>query len=195
MYSVKVNRIIELLFLCQPKISFFLLFLRIIFMNAVYLCLGGNIGDREAFLAEAARQIGEKAGTVKQLSSVYETEAWGVSGQQAYLNRCISVESDLAPVELLNVLLDIEKELGRTRDPWKTYEPRTIDIDMLLYNGLVLEQEHLTLPHPRLHLRKFVLIPLNEIAGAYLHPVLNKTIFNLLEECPDTSEVSLYQKT
>lgn len=162
-------------------------------MNAAYLCLGGNIGDREAFLTEASRRIGERAGTVKHTSSVYETEAWGVSGQQAYLNCCISIETTLAPEELLRVLLEIEKELGRTRDPWKTYEPRTIDIDLLLYNQLVLEQEHLILPHPRLHLRKFVLIPLNEIAGGYLHPVLNKTIFNLLGECQDTSDVTLYQ--
>jgi 2-amino-4-hydroxy-6-hydroxymethyldihydropteridine diphosphokinase len=124
---------------------------------------------------------------------VYETEAWGVSGQQAYLNCCILVETALAPEELLPVLLAIETELGRTRDPWKTYEPRTIDIDILLYNRIVLEQEHLVLPHPRLHLRKFVLIPLSAIAGSYLHPVLNKTIFNLLSECQDTSNVTLYQ--
>jgi 2-amino-4-hydroxy-6-hydroxymethyldihydropteridine diphosphokinase len=194
MYNVKVNTVIELLFFYQSKISFFLLFLRIIFMNAAYLCLGGNIGDREVFLLEAVKRIGEQAGPVKQLSSIYETEAWGVSGQQAYLNRCISIETALAPEELLRVLLSIEQELGRTRDPWKTYEPRTIDIDILLYDDVVLEQEHLILPHPRLHLRKFVLIPLNEIAGAYLHPVLNKSIFNLLGECQDSSEVVLYQK-
>lgn len=163
-------------------------------MNAAYLCLGGNIGDREAFLAEARRRIEARAGAVKQASPVYETEAWGVSGQQAYLNCCISIETALAPEELLRVLLEIETELGRTRDPWKTYEPRTIDIDMLLYNNLVMEQEHLILPHPRLHLRKFVLIPLSAIAGEYLHPVLNKTIFNLLRECQDTSNVALYQK-
>lgn len=162
-------------------------------MNAAYLCLGGNIGDREAFLAEAIRRIGERAGSLKQVSLVYETEAWGVSGQQAYLNCCISIETALAPEVLLGLLLEIETELGRTRDPWKTYEPRTIDIDILLYNDLVLEQEHLILPHPRLHLRKFVLIPLSGIAGEYLHPVLNKTIFNLLGECPDTSDVTLYQ--
>lgn len=164
-------------------------------MNTAYLCLGGNIGDREAFLAEARQQIGERAGSVKQVSPVYETEAWGVSGQQAYLNCCISVETALAPEVLLRVLLEIETGLGRTRDPWKTYEPRTIDIDVLLYNTLVMAQEHLVLPHPRLHLRKFVLIPLSEIAGAYLHPVLNKTIFNLLRECQDTSSVTLYQNT
>lgn len=162
-------------------------------MNAAYLCLGGNIGDREAFLAEAQRRIAQQAGTVKQVSSVYETEAWGVSGQQPYLNCCLSIETALSPEDLLRVLLEIEQELGRTRDSRKTYEPRTIDIDILLYDALVLEQEHLIVPHPRLHLRKFVLIPLSEIAGAYLHPVLNKTIFNLLEECRDMSEVILYR--
>ena len=163
-------------------------------MNAAYLCLGGNIGDRESFLEDAVTQIGERAGEVTQQSATYETQAWGVSGQQAYLNRCIRVDTALEPEALLAVLLDIEKDLGRTRDPWKTYEPRTIDLDILLYNDLVLEQEQLIIPHPRLHLRSFVLVPLNEIAGSYLHPVLNKTIFNLLGECQDRSGVTLYKQ-
>jgi 2-amino-4-hydroxy-6-hydroxymethyldihydropteridine diphosphokinase len=177
-----------------PKIRFFLLFLQIIFMNAAYLCLGGNIGDREASLQLAIYRIGQEAGTVKNVSPIYETEAWGVSDQQPYLNCCLELDTELSAMELLRVLLDIERELGRQRDPWKTYEPRTIDLDVLLYNQVVIEQEHLLVPHPRLHLRKFVLIPLNEIAGGYLHPVLNKTIFNLLGECKDTSDVVLYKR-
>lgn len=163
-------------------------------MNVAYLCLGGNMGNREAYLATAVKRIEEEAGKVTGLSELYETEAWGVSGQQPYLNRCVELETTLTPSELLRVLLDIEKEQGRQRDPLKTYEPRTLDLDILFYNREIIEQENLQIPHPRLHLRNFVLKPLSEIAGGYLHPVLNKTIFNLLTECQDTSELKLYLK-
>ncbi len=163
-------------------------------MNTAYLCLGGNIGDREASMRLAVTKINELAGATILASSFYETEAWGVTGQQAYLNCCIAVETKLSAGELITLLLTIEKELGRTRDLWQTYEPRTIDIDILFFNKDIITQDHLIVPHPRLHLRKFVLIPLNEIASKFLHPVLNKTIFNLLEECKDASSVKLYGK-
>ena len=163
-------------------------------MNVAYLCLGGNIGDRKTSLELAAMRIGQEAGLLRKQSALYETEAWGVSAQQPYLNQCLEIETKLAPAELLHVLLSIELELGRMRDPWKTYEPRTIDIDILLYGNEVVEHEHLLIPHPRLHLRKFVLVPLSEIAGYHLHPVLNKTIFHLVTACQDASEVVLYEK-
>ncbi len=162
-------------------------------MNAVYLCLGGNMGDRKANMGLAIAKINEFAGKVILTSSVYETEPWGVADQQAYLNCCIVIETELSAGHLIILLLNIEKQLGRTRDLWQTYEPRTIDIDILFFNNDVITEEHLMVPHPRLHLRRFVLIPLNEIASNYLHPVLNKTIFKLLEECKDTSSVKLYK--
>lgn len=161
-------------------------------MNVAYLCLGGNIGDREATLSEAVKQIAARAGKMESCSPLYETEAWGVTAQQAYLNQCVCVKTALAPLPLLQCLLNIEQGLGRRRTNSAVYEARTIDIDLLLFNDLVLEDKRLVVPHPRMHLRKFVLAPLNDIASGYLHPVFNKTIFNLLAECSDTLEVRPY---
>jgi 2-amino-4-hydroxy-6-hydroxymethyldihydropteridine diphosphokinase len=162
-------------------------------MNVTYLCLGGNIGDRESSLNTAIQKINQEVGQVLDISSIYETEAWGVDNQQAYLNQCIKVETKLSSNDLIKILLSIEKDLGRKRLPSETYEPRTIDIDILLYNFETINEPYLEIPHPRLQLRKFVLIPLNEIATNYLHPLLNKSIFKLLNECQDNLEVKLYK--
>ncbi len=162
-------------------------------MNVVYLCLGGNMGDREVAFSLAITKINLSAGKVILTSPVYETEAWGVTNQQAYLNCCICIETELSSSKLLTCLLDIEKELGRSRTITETYEPRRIDIDILFYNEDIIKEEYLIVPHPRLHLRRFVLVPLNDIAPHYLHPVLNKTIFNLLSNCEDTSAVTLFK--
>ena len=162
-------------------------------MNVAYLCLGGNIGDRESAIYQALFEISQKVGEIKAQSKIYETEAWGVENQQAYLNQCIEVSTYLSADELITNLLSIEQYLGRTRTLNGGYEPRTIDLDVLFFNNEVINSTHLTVPHPRLHLRKFVLIPLNEICPNYLHPILNKTIFNLLSECSDLSEVNLFK--
>lgn len=161
-------------------------------MNVTYLCLGGNIGDRETALKLALSKIEEQIGKITSQSSIYETEAWGVENQQAYLNQCIEVKTTLSAPSLIESLLLIEKELGRMRTISDTYEPRTIDIDILFYNHDIINEPKLMVPHPRLHLRKFVLIPLNEIASNYLHPLLNKTIFSLLSECDDSSDVKQF---
>lgn len=162
-------------------------------MNVTYLCLGGNIGDREKALSHAILKINEQVGNIVAKSTIYETEAWGVENQQAYLNQCLKVETNLKSYELIDALLVIEKELGRERIINNTYEPRTIDIDILFYNNDIINESKLLVPHPRLHLRKFVLIPLEEIASNYLHPLLNKTIFSLLSECEDTSDVKQFK--
>jgi len=161
-------------------------------MNVTYLCLGGNIGDREMALKHALLKIKEQIGEISAQSSIYETEAWGVENQQAYLNQCIEVKTNLSVSSLIESLLLIEKELGRMRTISATYEPRTIDLDILFYNDVIVNEPKLIVPHPRLHLRKFVLIPLNEIASNYLHPLLNKTIFSLLSECDDSSDVKQF---
>ena len=162
-------------------------------MNVGYLCLGGNIGDRESAIYQALFEISHKVGEITAQSKVYETEAWGVENQQAYLNQCIEVKTLLSADELIITLLSIEQYLGRIRSLNGIYEPRTIDIDILFYNQDIINNEQLTIPHPRLQLRKFVLIPLNEICSNYLHPLLNKTIFSLLSHCEDQSEVKLFK--
>jgi len=160
-------------------------------MNVAYLCLGGNLGDREALLKAAIEEIKKRVGEVSAISNTYETEAWGVTNQQAYLNVCVEVNTDQSAEELITSLLSIESDLGRKRDVYHTYEPRTIDLDILFFNSEIKELNHLVVPHPRLHLRKFVLIPLNDIAPNYVHPVFQKTITELLNECQDNSDVKL----
>ncbi len=160
-------------------------------MNVAYLCLGGNLGDREALLKTAIEEIKKRVGQVSAVSSTYETEAWGVTNQQAYLNICLEIKTDQSAEKLIETLLVIESDLGRKRDVYHTYEPRTIDLDILFFNDEILELNHLVVPHPRLHLRKFVLIPLFDISPNYIHPVFQKTITELLNECQDTSDVKL----
>lgn len=161
-------------------------------MNVVYLCLGGNIGDRKKALASAVFLIRERVGEVISQSNLYETEAWGVTNQAAYLNQCICINTSLTAEELIAALLNVEKDLGRVRDVYHAYEPRTVDIDILFFNNLVLNANHLIIPHPRMHLRKFVLIPLMEIAPDLLHPVFDIRVKELLLQTTDNSEVKLY---
>lgn len=162
-------------------------------MNVAFLCLGGNIGNREFTLKQAVEKINHEIGKVISQSNYYETEAWGVDNQEKYLNQCICVETQLPSNQVLKKSLEIELSLGRKRNHKETYEPRTLDIDMLFYNSDIIQTKELNIPHPRLHLRKFVLIPLNEIASSFLHPILNKTIQTLLLECDDNCEVLLYK--
>lgn len=160
-------------------------------MNTAYLCLGGNMGNRPGNLQEAVAQL-KTLGKAGPCSSVYETEAWGVEAQPAYLNCCLVLHTTLGAPELMERLLAIEAGLGRTRGGQR-YGSRTVDIDILFFNNLVLGSKALIVPHPRLQLRRFVLVPLAEIAASYIHPVLKQTIAGLLKACPDASEVNLYQ--
>jgi 2-amino-4-hydroxy-6-hydroxymethyldihydropteridine diphosphokinase len=155
-------------------------------MNAAFLCLGGNMGDRLANLALAKELITEAGITIKAQSAIYETEAWGgVKEAPDYYNQCIKVECDLMAFELMQKLLDIEKRMGRVRSNDKNMS-RTMDIDLLLYNDSIINDFNVEVPHPRMHLRQFVLKPLSEIAAKEVHPVLHRTIGQLLLECRDT---------
>jgi 2-amino-4-hydroxy-6-hydroxymethyldihydropteridine diphosphokinase len=156
-------------------------------MNTAYLLIGGNLGDRAAYLAEAVNQISARCGRVTSSSSLYETAAWGNPNQPAFYNQAICVETILEAETLLERLLAIELEMGRVRE--EKYGPRTIDLDILMIDHTILDTPTLTIPHPQLQNRKFALLPLNEIAPALHHPVLDKTIHQLLLICPDTLDV------
>jgi 2-amino-4-hydroxy-6-hydroxymethyldihydropteridine diphosphokinase len=160
-------------------------------MNIAYLLTGANVGSREKNLEEARRMIERNCGSITDVSSIYETEAWGTIAQPKFLNQAIQIATSLNPSQLLNEILSIEKEMGRIRE--QKYGPRKIDIDILLYNQLVLNKPGLTIPHPELQNRRFALQCLDDIAAMEVHPVLNVTIHQLLRECTDTLEVRSFQ--
>lgn len=148
-------------------------------MAIVYLGLGTNIGHRRRNLITAAALLAEKAGDVLALSGFYETEPWGFESDHIFLNAAVRLGTSLSPVELLRVTQEIEKELGRTEKSDGAYRDRIIDIDILLYDDRILEMPGLTIPHPLMHERKFVIDPLAEIAPAVMHPVLRERMTDL----------------
>lgn len=156
-----------------------------------YLLFGTNLGDRKKFLEMALAAIAGPEVRVEAVSSVYETEPWGTEGQPAYLNQAVAVHTTLSPARLLHHVLEVEADLGRVRRG--KWGDRTIDIDILYYGSLVVESPGLEIPHPRLHLRNFVLYPLAEIAPEFIHPVLNKSNRELLAESEDTLSVCKLQ--
>ena len=158
-------------------------------MTAIYLGLGSNLGDRLQNLQEAVRLLAPEV-QVSGLSSVYETEPWGYTDQPRFLNLALAAETNLEPQELLVHLKQIEAELKRET----TFRngPRTIDLDILFYGNVVMDTPDLVIPHPRLAERAFVLVPLDEIAPGFVHPVLHKTVHDLTRQT-DTSSVLLFQ--
>jgi 2-amino-4-hydroxy-6-hydroxymethyldihydropteridine diphosphokinase len=157
-------------------------------MNRAYLILGGNMGNRAAIIKSAQKQLELLCGKIILQSSFYETEAWGMENADLFLNKVIAIETKKNAKEILETCLQIESSLGRTRNPEK-YESRTIDIDILLFNDEIFSAANLEIPHPRMHLRRFVLLPLAEIGASLKHPALNKTVAELLTECADHSLV------
>ena len=152
-------------------------------MATAYLSLGSNLGDRLRLIQEAVAALTVEAGPVTALSSLYETEPWGVSSPHRFLNVALALETTLSPETLLAVTQRIERDLGRTHKSVDgRYADRTIDIDLLFVGDAVLDTPALTLPHPRLHLRRFVLEPLCEIAPDLCHPLLRKSVSQLLAE-------------
>jgi 2-amino-4-hydroxy-6-hydroxymethyldihydropteridine diphosphokinase len=160
-------------------------------MRNIFLAIGTNLGDREINLKEALTKIEDFIGQVPKTSSVYETEPWGFKTKDNFLNMVVEVETSLSPLILLENVQIIESLMGRVRGR-KRYASRTIDIDILFYEDLKEEDENLIIPHPLLHRRKFVLVPLCEIVPELIHPVLKKTVTELLKICEDTSEVKIY---
>lgn len=162
-------------------------------MNTAYLLLGSNSGNREEELLAAKRLIEEELGEVISVSSLYETAPWGFQCQEYFLNMAIALNTTLQPHHLMHKILQIEFRLGRMRFPDKQWVSRTIDIDVLFYNDLIVEDDTLIIPHKLLHERKFALVPLNEIAPEFLHPVFMKKISTLLAECKDKLQVTLFK--
>lgn len=159
-------------------------------MNKAYLLIGGNMGLRENYLSKAKKAIERECGKITKQSAIYETEAWGMTEQSAFLNQALSVQTKLDPEELLHAILTIEEELGRKRDI--RYGPRIIDIDILLFNNEIITIPNLEIPHPEMQNRRFALQCLNDIASEKNHPVFQKTIAQLLAECPDPLTVNKF---
>jgi deoxyguanosine kinase len=161
-------------------------------MNTAFLCLGGNLGNRLDNLEKAISLITKKAGTITKISGFYETQAWGSNSVLNYLNVCLKIKTGLNAATLMKTLLVIEKTMGRKRSIDQNAN-RIIDIDILLFNNDISESKILCIPHPRMHLRRFVLVPLAEIAAEEKHPVLKKSINSLLKHCNDHLTVKPYQ--
>jgi len=156
-------------------------------MNRVYLGIGGNMGDRLAHLSTCRNWIAKEIGAITTQSCIYETKAWGNTNQANFYNQVIAIDTVLEAGKLMHHCLQIEIKMGRVRkDKWGE---RIIDIDILLYGNQIINLANLQIPHPYLHLRKFVLVPLAEIAPNLLHPELHQNMVELLEACADDLEV------
>jgi 2-amino-4-hydroxy-6-hydroxymethyldihydropteridine diphosphokinase len=162
-------------------------------MTIVYLGLGSNLGDRVGYVQQALGLLKDTHSVrVISTSSFYETEPVGYKDQDWFVNAAVAVDTSLSPGELLERCQRIEQQLGRQRDPENQDGPRTIDIDILFYDSLVLNEPGLTIPHPRLHERAYALVPLLEINPRMVHPVLNQTVEQMHHALVAPEEVLLY---
>ena len=157
-------------------------------MKLTYLSLGSNLGQRDLHLEEAQKQIQRRIGRLERVSRFYESEPWGYSSANRFYNCCVSLQTNMEPLKLMKLLLDIEREMGRHR-AGTGYSDRIIDIDLLFYGNIKLDHPDLTLPHPSMGDRRFVLAPLAEIAPDLIHPVTGLSIAEMLRVCADQSEV------
>lgn len=162
-------------------------------MSIAYILSGSNLGQREKLLKLALKSLERDAGKLVAVSSVFESPAWGFDHPKQFLNQAIELSTKLSAHELLNSILLIEKELGRKRKS-KLYEARTIDIDILFYDDQIIDDVDLVVPHPRLHERRFALLPMLELAPDHVHPVFDKSIHELYNVCTDESVVKPYHE-
>ena len=156
-------------------------------MNRLYLLIGGNVGDRSYNLKQAVTNIELFCGELLMHSSIYETAPWGKADQELFLNQALLVKTSLDAPTAMKTILEIEEKMGRKR--LEKYGSRIIDIDILFFNSEIVNLPQLKIPHPQIPNRRFVLEPMNEIAAEFVHPVLRKSIQQLLKECPDMLSV------
>ncbi len=165
-------------------------------METCYILFGSNMGDKKRLFGQACSLINNRCGPIVAISSAYDSEPWGFEAEEWFLNRLVVVETCLSPDALMEQLLGIESELGRVRAPERDgYASRTVDLDILYYGDRVVRTEMASVPHPRLHLRRFALLPLCELVPDMVHPVLQCTQKELLEACPDDSVVVKVEDT
>jgi len=156
----------------------------------VFILTGSNLGDRAKQLQTAATLLSQQLGNPVKQSATYETAAWGNENQPSFLNQVLQFETSLSGSELLNIILTTEQQMGRVR--MQKWAERSIDIDILFAGSNIINEPDLQVPHPFLHKRRFTLVPLNEIAPEMIHPLLKKSINNLLLECTDDLEVKAW---
>ncbi|SFT08069.1 2-amino-4-hydroxy-6-hydroxymethyldihydropteridine diphosphokinase [Sphingobacterium wenxiniae] len=161
-------------------------------MNTVFFLLGANLGDPLKQLQEAVREMEARVGSIKQLSRIYESEAWGVTDQPTFLNLVTEVETHFDAIRTLQIIQSIEQDLGRIR--LSRWGARLIDIDILYFNDEIIDLENLNVPHPYIQDRRFTLVPLCDLAPDYIHPFLQKNNQTLLEQCIDPLDVKLHSK-
>ena len=163
-------------------------------MIKLYILLGGNLGNKQVIFSEARARLSQQVGTITNQSAIYETEPWGFQSNDIFWNQAIEISTAFSPNEVLQQTQQIERTLGRIRKA-NQYDSRTIDIDILFFGDQVIQTENLVVPHPRIQERKFALVPLNEIAPELIHPVFEKGIRQLLEECTDPLKVEKVTET
>lgn len=158
-------------------------------MNRSVLLMGGNLGDVLVTFSKARKLLAEKVGEIDSESSVYVSSAWGFESENLFYNQVLIVNTKYSAGELLDRLLEIEKNFGRTRIVGLGYQSRTLDLDILFFNQEVIHTENIQIPHPRLHLRNFTLVPLAELMQDFVHPVLGVKIKELLDQSTDKIQV------
>jgi 2-amino-4-hydroxy-6-hydroxymethyldihydropteridine diphosphokinase len=162
-------------------------------VNQLILHLGSNVGDREAHLTLALQKIEMKIGTIAMSSTIYETEAWGMADQADFLNMAVSVSTKTGLKDCFKLCKEIELMVSGPKDI--KWGPRVLDIDLIFFNDEIYQDAQLTIPHPQIENRNFVLIPLMEICGNYTHPQYAKTIEELYDDCKDECQVYVYEKS